>query len=135
VNVLLDGTDTAGAFALFDVTSPPSGGPPLHVHHRGDEFFYILEGEAEVIIANERTSAGAGTFVLGPRSIPHTFHNPGSMPLRMLVMVRPAGAEKFFEEMSEMIPPGKPPDIGKLTVLAERHGIEILGPPLAMLPE
>ena len=135
MNVLLDGADTAGAFALFDVTSPPGGGPPLHVHHREDEFFFILQGEAEVMVAGHRSRAGAGTFVIGPREIPHTFHNPGSTILHMLVMVRPAGAENFFQEMSEMIPAGTPPDFGKLTALAQRYGVEILGPPLAMLPK
>ena len=63
----------------------------------------------------------------------HTFSNPGSTSLRMLVMVRPAGAETFFQEMSEMIPAGMPPDVAKLTALAQRYDIEILGPPLAML--
>ena len=135
LNVLLDGTDTAGAFALFDAVSPPRGGPPLHVHHREDEFFFILEGEAEFMVAGQRSRAGAGTFVAAPREIPHTFHNPGSTPLHMLIMVRPAGAEKFFEEVSAMTPPGSPPDIAKLSALAQIYGIDILGPPLALLPK
>lgn len=135
MNILLDGSDTADAFALFDAISPPGGGPPLHVHRREDEFFFLLEGEAEFEVAGQRSRVRAGTFIAAPRDIPHTFHNPGSTPLYMLVMVRPAGAERFFEEMSEMIPRGSPPDIGKLTALAQRYGIEILGPPLAMMPK
>ena len=72
LNVLLDGADTAGAFALFNVTVPPGGGPPLHVHHREDEFFYILEGEAEFMVAGQRSRVGAGTLGIGPKDIPHT---------------------------------------------------------------
>jgi mannose-6-phosphate isomerase-like protein (cupin superfamily) len=133
LNVLLDGSDTAGAFALFDVMTPPGGGPPLHLHHREDEFFFILEGEAEFMVAGQRNRAGAGTFVAAPREIPHAFHNPGSTPLHMLIMVRPAGAEKFFEEASVMTPPGSPPDIEKFSALAQRYGMEILGPPLSAM--
>ncbi len=135
MNILLDGPDTAGAFALLDAVSPPGGGPPLHVHHREDEFFFILEGEAEFIVAGQRSRAGVGTFVAAPREIPHTYHNPGSTPLHMLIMVRPAGAEQFFEEVSAMTPPGSPPDIEKLSALAQSYGIDILGPPLGLLPK
>ena len=133
LNVLLDGEDTDGAFALFDVVTPPGGGPPLHVHHREDEFFYVLEGEVEFMVAGQRSRASAGTFAVGPRDIPHAFQNPGSTSLHMLIMVRPAGAEKFFEEASAMTAPGSPPDIAEFSALAKRYGMEILGPPLAAM--
>src|SRR4051794_13083003 len=32
--------DTGGAFAVFETTVPPQGGPPPHIHHREDESFY-----------------------------------------------------------------------------------------------
>ena len=42
---------TGGAYALFEVATPPGAGPPPHIHHREDEVFYVLEGEYEFLIA------------------------------------------------------------------------------------
>jgi mannose-6-phosphate isomerase-like protein (cupin superfamily) len=33
--------------------TPPQGGPPLHVHQREDEMFYVLEGEFKVQCADQ----------------------------------------------------------------------------------
>ena len=37
--------DTGGQFTIVEVTEPPGAEAPLHVHHREDEAFWILEGE------------------------------------------------------------------------------------------
>jgi quercetin dioxygenase-like cupin family protein len=52
------GKDTGGAFTLIEVMVPPLSGPPPHVHRREDEAFYVLEGEFEVQIDNQRLTAG-----------------------------------------------------------------------------
>jgi mannose-6-phosphate isomerase-like protein (cupin superfamily) len=36
--------DTDGAYTLIEVIDQPQSGPPLHLHRREDESFYILEG-------------------------------------------------------------------------------------------
>src|SRR4051812_44903516 len=36
--------DTRGAMTIVEVTEPPGAEAPLHVHHREDEAFWILEG-------------------------------------------------------------------------------------------
>ena len=42
--VKVSACDTAGALALFHLTAPRFTGPPLHVHTREDELFYVLDG-------------------------------------------------------------------------------------------
>ena len=37
--------DTGGQMTIIEVTEPPGAEAPLHVHHREDEGFWILEGE------------------------------------------------------------------------------------------
>ena len=37
--------DTGGTLTVLDVTDPPWVKAPLHVHHREDEAFWVLEGE------------------------------------------------------------------------------------------
>ena len=72
-----------------------------------------------------------GTFVYGPREIPHGFRVEGTEPARMLLQCTPGGFEHFVIKMSEPTPPTGPPDMEKLMALAAKFDNEILGP----LPE
>jgi mannose-6-phosphate isomerase-like protein (cupin superfamily) len=56
-------------------------GSPLHVHHREDEWFYVNEGALTFWVGGQLIDAPAGSFVYGPREIPHTFTVNG-IPLR-----------------------------------------------------
>ena len=43
-----------------------AGGPPLHVHDRDDECFYVLDGVLSVRCGGEAFDAAAGSFVFCP---------------------------------------------------------------------
>ena len=45
VHVHVDGDTSGGALALIDERGRRGNMPPLHVHRRDDETFYVLEGE------------------------------------------------------------------------------------------
>ena len=62
--------ETGGAFALGEALIRPGGEPPLHVHAREDETFYVLEGEITFQRGHERIDAGAGDAVFMPRGRP-----------------------------------------------------------------
>jgi hypothetical protein len=72
-----------------------------------------------------------GSVVYGPRDILHAFKNVGTTPSRMLVLVAPAGLERFFEEVGEPAtdvsspPPLGPAEIEKLLAAAPQYGQEI----------
>lgn len=117
--------DTDGSYSVFETETPPGCGPPPHVHHREDESFYVLRGEFEFVVGDEKTRAAAGSFLTAPRDIPHVFQNAGNEPGRLLVIVRPSGIEKFFEEFSR-IPPDAPPDLEKMSAVAAKYGLEFL---------
>jgi len=128
-----DATD--GRVFVVEQLAPRGAGSPLHVHHREDEWFYVIEGELTFWVGGELTDAPAGSFVYGPRDIPHTF-DVVSDQARFLLVTEPAGFEKFMRAASEPAPtltippqPTEPPDLEALTALAAEHGIEILGPP------
>ena len=130
------GEDTGGAFALVEATTPPGAGPPPHIHRNEDETFWVLEGELELMVADGTVGAPAGSFVHAPRGIAHTYRNVGKIPARYVVMIQPAGLEKFFEEVSEPAenPSAPPPAHGQEVVertmpAAPRYGLEILPPP------
>ena len=68
-------------------------------------------------------------LVYGPRNIAHGFKAIGERPVRMLVMCTPAGFERFvLDQATPIAELPSPPDMGRLMVLAERHGIDIDGP-------
>jgi len=123
------GQATGGAFGLVEQALPPGFASPYHTHHLEDEAFYVLEGAMAFVCDGQWTLAGPGTFVFGPRDIPHGFKVLGTAPARLLLLCAPGGFEQFVVDMSEPAP--APPDMAKLTAVAEKYSIDILGP----LPE
>jgi quercetin dioxygenase-like cupin family protein len=130
-----DGQATGGRFALIEQLAPKGSGSPLHVHQREDEWFYVIDGELTLWVGGRHINAPAGSFVYGPRGIPHTY-TVASPTARFLVGAEPAGFDDFVRALavpaqSRTIPPpaGQPPDPEYLTRVAAQYGIEILGPP------
>jgi quercetin dioxygenase-like cupin family protein len=128
---LATGEETDGRYALLEATVTPGGGPPPHVHSREQEGFYILEGEIAFQIGDERTVASAGMFANMPVGCPHSFKNETSKPARMLVSIAPAGLEKMFFEVGQVVAPGTTSaalpsraELDKLLMVALRYGIE-----------
>ncbi len=126
---------TGGLLSIIEITEPANAEGPLHVHHREDEWFYVLEGELTFWIAGRTVVAPAGAFVFGPRDVPHTFV-VSSDEARFLVGTQEAGFEGFVRALGVPAPvaeippaPTAPPDMGPVLQAAADHGIEILGPP------
>lgn len=127
--ILVDGDQTGGAFSLTDMLDVPAGHmPPLHVHRREDEGFYLLEGDVTLYVGADEITCRAGDFVLAPRGIPHAYR-VGDRPARWLVTSSPAGFERFVAAVAALEEPS--PEI--LGAVGADHGIDILGPP-GMLP-
>ena len=89
---------TGGKVAVIEHTSPYNSGSPLHVHHREDEWFYVLEGELTIWVGGRTVVAGAGAFLFGPRDVPHTFV-VSSEQARFLLVTQPAGFEGFLRAL------------------------------------
>ena len=64
---------TGGRVAPIEHLAGQDAGSPLHVHHREDEWFYVLDGELTIWVDGQIIPAPAGSFVYGPRNTPHTF--------------------------------------------------------------
>jgi quercetin dioxygenase-like cupin family protein len=130
-----DGAETAGRVMVTEQLVPRGSGSPLHVHHNEDEWFYVLEGELTIWVEGTTIAASAGSFVFGPRDVPHTFV-VSSEQARFLLVTEPAGFEGFVRALAAPatapeIPsaPTAPPDMGPVLQAAAEYGLEILGPP------
>jgi quercetin dioxygenase-like cupin family protein len=135
VTLKASGHTTAGRVMVNESLSPRGAGSPLHVHHREDEWFYVIDGELTFWVGGQIIEAPAGSFVYGPRDVPHTFV-VSSEQARFLLVTEPGDFSGFLRELSEPaqrleIPPAptEPPDIARMTAVAAEYGIEILGPP------
>jgi mannose-6-phosphate isomerase-like protein (cupin superfamily) len=119
--------DTHGAWSLIEYTAPPRfAGPPLHWHRRTSEAFYVLEGAVTIQVGERAIRAEAGSFVLIPTSVIHSFSNPEDEPARFLTLVSPAGLERYLEELAALVksePIWPPADPRKLAMLGAKYDI------------
>ncbi|MFB4305275.1 cupin domain-containing protein [Actinomadura sp. GTD37] len=127
--MLTSTADTDGALGAVEVAGPGGAAPPPHVHHQEDEAFYILEGEYSVFVGDDVITASPGTWVWGPRDVPHGYQVHSEWG-RHLSLVLPGGFETFFEESAAIATPDADPRdaMSDLTAIAARYGVEFLGP-------
>ena len=134
---LADTGDTAGAFALIEALAGPGTEPPLHVHHREHEAWYVLDGQLTFRVGDEELVATPGSFAFAPRGIAHAF-TVDIEPSRVLILASPSGFEGFAAELGvPAIGDAMPADLALpgpevFGPVAERYGIEVVGPPLRL---
>jgi quercetin dioxygenase-like cupin family protein len=114
--------ETGGAYAILEQKIPAGHGPPLHVHRWETEIFYVLAGEFEFTVADQKILAPAGALVLGPRDIPHTFRNVGVREGTILLTVIPGRFSNYFIEV-DSIPD---PDRATIQALCAKYDVKIL---------
>ena len=73
--------------AVMTIASGQDGGP--EETHAADQIVYVIEGEAEMRIGEERCVAGAGTLVTIPAGTPHHVRSVGPAPLFFLTVYAP----------------------------------------------
>jgi quercetin dioxygenase-like cupin family protein len=127
--------DTGGQMTIVEVTEPAGAEAPLHVHHRDDEGFWVLEGDVTFEVGDTTIEASAGDYVFGPRDIPHRF-TVGDHGCRMLFILVPGGIEGVIRATSEpapsrTLPPPPtaeptPNEIEGLKAIVKEHGYELL---------
>ena len=118
----------SNGFLIIENTFRAKGGPARHLHFAQDEWFYAVEGEFIIEVGQQRFSMQPGDSLLAPRQVPHVWAYVGDTIGRMLITFIPAGKmEAFFREVTKAnaMPPQNPD-------LWRAHGMELLGPPLAV---
>jgi quercetin dioxygenase-like cupin family protein len=75
-------------------------GPDPHTHHDHVDSFYVLEGEPEFLVGDERLRLDAGSYVAAPIGTMHAFSNPGPQRARVLNIHAPSTG--FHDRLREM---------------------------------
>lgn len=121
----LDGADTTGAFSIVEHPIAPRTLVRPHVHSREDEFSFVVEGEIGAKVGDP--VAGPGAYVVKPRGLLHTFWNPTDRPARILEIISPAGFERYFALLSELLAPALEgrgaPDLEAIGALDEAYAV------------
>ena len=124
---MLHGDDTGGGFSLVEHPIPPRAlAAPLHRHSREDEYSFVLEGRLGALLGDEVVYGHPGDLICKPRGQWHTFWNAGDEPARILEMISPAGFERYFEQMVDLLEQSVgAPDPSELGAIAAQHGLEV----------
>lgn len=120
--------DASGGLFVMEHHNIKKGGPPLHLHHHEDEWFYVIEGAYLLQVGPQVHRLQSGDSMLGPREVAHTWAFVGETPGKMLIAYAPAGKmEAYFGERDK--------HGGSYANDSEQmhaYGMELLGPPLSV---
>ncbi len=140
VHIHVAEADGQDGLSVLEHRAPFGDSPPLHIHHTEDEVFHVLEGELRLRVADEERRCPRGTILLAPKGIPHTYRVESAAGARWVTVTARGDFERFVRalgrpaERDDLPPPAGPPSpeaVGALAQVAHRHGIELVGPPLA----
>jgi quercetin dioxygenase-like cupin family protein len=126
--------ETGGAMSVMHFTIPPNMGPPPHAHNCA-ELVYVIEGNARFHSDGQSFEAGPGAVVHFPEGTEESFEPIGDAPVKLLTVYAPGGIDRFFKEAGEPAqrleippPPDGPPDLERLSAIAEKYGLELRVP-------
>jgi mannose-6-phosphate isomerase-like protein (cupin superfamily) len=101
---------------------PPRLIAPVHVHHKDDEAWYVLEGKLCVQAGGDTVDVPAGSGIMVPRGTKHTYWNPGTEPVRYLIFMTPTilNLIQAIHELQDRSP-------SALAEVFERHDSSLVG--------
>jgi mannose-6-phosphate isomerase-like protein (cupin superfamily) len=130
VTIKQSARETEGRYTLLEILDSPGTRVPLHIHHREDETFYLLEGSVRIRVGSEVFDAGVGSLVEVPKGVPHGWVVSSSEPLRCLLLFSPGGFEDYVRATSEPIGDqvvSSPEVVEAFQVHASGYGLEVVG--------
>lgn len=102
VTIKVQSTDVENAYTILELILPPDAGAPLHIHHREDEIFQVIEGSCSVQMEADVKVIEAGSLVILPKGRRHAFQNTGEIPAKFLITAVPGGLDSYFTELDEI---------------------------------
>ena|SRR5579862_7889860 len=126
-NVRIPASATNRSYSVTEFILEKGDSTPVHIHTKEEEYLLVLEGTARVLFGDETIDVPAGTSVTLPRGIQHAWGNASDEPLRATMTAVPGGCEEALTLLAEK---GDTLDLPALLAIAEKYGVESVGPPL-----
>lgn len=96
-----DGNETEGNYSISEWwLDPHTKGPGAH-RHPEDDVFFVLEGAMHFLVDDEWVEAPAGSFVLVPGGVTHTFENRGGTRASALNISAPGDFEERMPDIAD----------------------------------
>jgi mannose-6-phosphate isomerase-like protein (cupin superfamily) len=92
-------------FSIGNVTLDPKGGQVPWHNQEQEEVYFIVEGEGEMCLGEERQQVTGGQMVYIPPGVFHQLTNVGGSPLRMIYCYGPAGDVAHWQQELDGILP------------------------------
>lgn len=120
IAIRIHSADVGGRYTILEQSMAPMTGPPMHIHQE-DEVFEVLQGTMTFVCGDERFEAEAGTIVVIPAQMPHTWANLTDEQTTMRTFFSPGGLETMFTSLDGL-------QREALEKLAASFGSRIVGP-------
>lgn len=133
--------------SVFEVVVPPGFDVGAHVHRRSQEFFYVLEGQLDLLAfeparrtrddwrdwespdGDHVVRAGEGSCMFVPPGVPHAFRNATGERALMLFQSFPSpDHEHYFEEIAEIWSAGVSVDPDAVEKMRRRYDVSQITP-------
>ncbi len=113
---------TGGAFSMSEATFPPGmAGPPPHAHRHTTDTFYVLDGTLHLTVGERELDAPAGSYILVPPGVVHTFANTSAAPVRFLNINAPGGWEHYLRDLAGAMRAGTMPGSAEFAQLVAKY--------------
>lgn len=92
-----DGPETDGRFSISEWwLEARHEGPGAHKHDENEEVFYVLEGEASILIGQDWHRLAKGSVCVIPRGLVHDFRNESTSRMGLLNLFLPGPFEAMM---------------------------------------
>lgn len=102
IEVLASCEKTDGANDILRITLPPNSVAPQHRHLNNDEWFYVLEGQVNMLVKDQIIPANPGDFIYVKRGTNIGYMN-GPNPTRFIVGFTPGGQIGAFRKLANFV--------------------------------
>ncbi|GIH78358.1 cupin domain-containing protein [Planobispora longispora] len=120
--------ETDGLYELFEIDAPRGHAVPLH-RHAWPEAYYLLHGRMTAHVDETAYELMPGSSLTVPPHAAHTFAAL-TPSVKFLVFTVEGAMGRFFADLHETVPAGRPLDevIPLVLEVTERHGVTFMTP-------
>ena len=98
-------SETDYKYTVLDIFHPPNLGPALHIHPKGSETFYIVDGNYRFIVDGKLIESKPGDTVFVPKDAPHRFEV--GIEGGHAIVISPPELEFYFFKVGELLVKGQ----------------------------
>ncbi len=113
--------DSQGRYSSLLNTVPKGLGAPPH-SHPWDEAFYVVKGEVEFLINEQRHHLYPGDYARVPANAVHAFTGLSEEEGLLIAFESPSHSHSFFQEIHDTVRK-IPDDLEKMPGIGERHKV------------